>query len=120
MLGLLLLIIYISDIDNGITSNIGKFADDTNIGRTIRIGEDYRALQEDLNKLSAWTNKWQVSFNNIMCSVLSVGTRNPLQEHSLDSTGIGRQTVKRDLGVFVKSYLKLGKQCISMRNKAVY
>ncbi len=43
--------IYINNIDNGITSDIAKFADDTKVGRTIRTSEDARALQEDLNKL---------------------------------------------------------------------
>ncbi len=92
--------------------------DDTKIGRTIRTGEDARALQEDLNKLSAWSDKWQVNFNITKCSVLSVGTRNPLHGYSLDSTAIGRTDCERDLEVFVNSDLKLSKQCISARNKA--
>ncbi len=46
MLGPLLFIIYISDIDSVTASNIGKFEDNTKIGRTIRTEEDVRVLQE--------------------------------------------------------------------------
>ncbi len=69
---------------------MSKFADDTKIGRTIRTGEDARTLQEDLNKLSAWSNKWQMSFNINKCSVLDIGTRNAFHGYSFDSTVIGR------------------------------
>ncbi len=117
MLGPLLFHIYINDIGSGITRNIGKFPDDTEIGRTIRTGEDARAPQEDLNKLSAWSDKWQMSFNITKCSVLNVGTLNPLNGYSSDSTTIGRTDCERHLGVSVNSDLKLRKRCISVRNK---
>ncbi len=103
---------------SGITSNISKFADDIKIGHTIRTGEDARALQEDLNKLSAWSNKWQMSFSINKCIVLSIGTRNPLHGYSLHSTAIGRTDCERDQGVLLNSDLKLRKHCISARNKA--
>ncbi len=63
VLGPLLFIIYINDIGSGVTSNISKYADDTKIGRTIRTGEDARALQEDLNKLLARADRWQMSYH---------------------------------------------------------
>ncbi len=70
VLGPLLFIININDIGSEVTSNISKFADHTKIGRTIRTVEDARALQEDLNKLSAWADRWQMSFNINKCRVL--------------------------------------------------
>ncbi len=114
----LLFLIYINDIGSETTSNNGRFADDTEIGPTISTGEDARALREDLNKLAAWSDKWQMSFNINKCSVLSVGTRNPLHEYSSDSAAISRTDCERDLGVLVNSDLKLREQCISARNKA--
>ena len=47
----LLFIIYIYDLEAGISSDISKFADDTKIGRPIKNKEDIRRLQEDLNRL---------------------------------------------------------------------
>ncbi len=91
---------------NGITSNIDKLTDDSKIGQAFRTGEDARALQEGLNKLSAWSDKWQMSFNINKSSVLSVGTRKPVHGYSLDSTVIGRTECESNLRVLVNSDLK--------------
>ena len=45
VLGPLLFIIYLNDLDVGITSNLAKFADDTKIGRAINGAEDRQALR---------------------------------------------------------------------------
>ncbi len=57
---------------------------------TVRTGEGTRALQEDHNKLLAWSDRWQMSFNINKYRVLSIGTRNPAHGYSLDSTAIRR------------------------------
>ncbi len=51
MLGPLLFIIYINDLDSGISSEGRKFAGDTKVGRVIRTDQDASELQDDLNKL---------------------------------------------------------------------
>ena len=51
VLGSLLFLIYINDLEDGIASNILKFADDTNIFRRIQTRQESRTLQEDLNIL---------------------------------------------------------------------
>ena len=33
-------------------------------------------LQEDINKLVEWANKWQMSFNVDKCSVMNIGHNN--------------------------------------------
>ncbi len=72
MLGPLLYIIYINDLDSGISSEISKFADDTKIGKVITTDQDARTLQGDLDRLYDWPRKWQ-EFNIGKCSILSVG-----------------------------------------------
>ena len=42
---------------------MSKFADDTKLCHRDRIPDDIMELQEDINKLVEWTNKWQMSFN---------------------------------------------------------
>ena len=118
VLGPLLFIIYINDLDNGVSSDISKFADDTKIGRPIRSADDSKMLQEDLNKLHAWSEKWQMDFNITKCSVLNVGSRNPVNSYNLDNVTIGRTECERDLGVLVSPDLKFRKQCISARSRA--
>ncbi len=72
-----------------------KFADDTKIGRTIRTEEDARAMQEDLNKLSAWSEKWQMNFNVTECSILNVGK---VKMGAYAGTARGRGAHLRNIG----------------------
>ncbi len=48
VLGPLLFIIYINDLDRGVTSDVSKFADNTKIGRLIRSDRDASVMQEEL------------------------------------------------------------------------
>ena len=57
VLGPLLFIIYINDLDNGISSDINKFADDSKIGRIIKSKSDVKDLQGDLDRLNEWVVK---------------------------------------------------------------
>ena len=45
----MLFIIYINDLETGINSDIGKFADDIKIGRLVKNIDDAKILQDDLN-----------------------------------------------------------------------
>ncbi len=57
VLGPVLFVIYINDIDLGLTNFISKFADDTKIGNTAVTEQEWRSLQEDLLKLSDYSEK---------------------------------------------------------------
>ena len=50
VLGPLLFVIYINDLEAGINSDISKFPDDTKIARPVRNIEDTRWLQEDIDR----------------------------------------------------------------------
>lgn len=118
VLGPLLFIIYINDLETGINSDIGKFADDTKIGRPVANDNDARMLQEDLDRLSEWSEKWQMKFNVNKCSVMSVGKGNVPVDYKLNNTSLGRSHSERDLGVQVSSNLRPREQCVMARNKA--
>ena len=78
VLGPLMFLIYINDIGEHITSNLRLFADDSLLYCAIDIPQDCLALQEDLDKLSQWSHKWQMSFNVSKCKSLSITRkRNP-------------------------------------------
>ena len=51
VLGPILFLIYINDLDDDITSKVLKFADDTKVFRKIKSDADRQHLQDDLNKL---------------------------------------------------------------------
>ncbi len=75
VLGPVLFIIYINDIDVGLNNFISKFADDTKIGKSIITDHDRMSLQEDLRKISEWSQRWEMSFNVNKCHILQAGTR---------------------------------------------
>jgi len=47
--------IFINDLDNNISSDVLKFADDTKIYRTVTNQEDGQRLQKDSENMRCWT-----------------------------------------------------------------
>ena len=64
VLGPILFLIYINDLDSGVMSWILKFADDTKIYRRVGDSDERRQLQHDLDKLISWSKEWQMLFND--------------------------------------------------------
>ena len=69
MLGPLLFNIYVNDIpiQVSIHSSVLQFADDFKMFRVIQDAQDFQQLQDDINRLLAWANKWQLRFNISKC-----------------------------------------------------
>ena len=57
VLGPLLFLIYINNLDTNIVSKMSKFADDTKLCHKARDPDDIMELQEDINELVKWANK---------------------------------------------------------------
>ena len=76
VLGPLLFLIYINDLDDNITSNVLKFADDTKVFRKVNTDGDKQHLQNDLDKLVKWSEKWQMLLNFVKCKCLNTGHGN--------------------------------------------
>ena len=57
VLGPLLFLIYINDLDTNIVSKMWKFPDDTKLCHWAGNPDDIMELQEDINKLVEWANK---------------------------------------------------------------
>ena len=118
VLGPLLFIIYINDLDTEVNSDISKFADDTKIGRKITKLDDVRGLQEDLDKLYEWSEKWQMQFNVDKCSIMSVGKNTGPVDYKINDSTLERTCSVKDLGVQVSNNLRPREQCMIARNKA--
>ena len=56
----ILFLIYINDLEEGVTSKILKFADDTKLFRKMKGNGDKQQLQDDIDKLIKWSEKWQM------------------------------------------------------------
>ena len=70
VLGPVLFLIYINDINENLISKIGKFGDDTKMSKSVSSVEGVQTLWEDLIKLGNWASDWQMSFNTDKCSVI--------------------------------------------------
>ena len=101
VLGPLLFLIYINDLDAGITSRISKFADDTKMGRVIEAESDRERLQENLDRLHEWSQKWEMSFNAEKCKVSRLGRPNLDEKYKLNDTELDNSQCEKDLGVLV-------------------
>ena len=113
----MLFLLYVNDIPDWVASTAKLFADDTKIYRRINSMEDCRALQRDLNRLTAWSNLWLLRFNAAKCIFLR------LREHfkyrySLDGVYLEEESVQRDLGVMVSNNLKPAKHIETITKKA--
>ena len=75
-------------------SDISKFTDDIKIGRPVNNLDDARMLQDDLNRLYEWSEKWQMQFNVNKYSIMSVGKGNMSVDYTLNDNTLGRSQIR--------------------------
>ena len=108
VLGPLLFIIMLMDIDKSINSSfLSGFADDTRISREIESLADTFKLQNDLNSVYKWAQQNNAEFNDTKFEHLPYGKNNDLKEVAVYLTGEGRRiatkTQTKDLGVIMQT-----------------
>ena len=118
VLGPLLFIIYINDLDVGLVSKVSKFADDTKIGINAADPTAVRDLQSDLEKIGRWSEEWQMPFNVDKCRVLHAGYHNADANYTLLDAPIRTTEVQKDLGVLITKDLKFSLQCLDAEKRA--
>ena len=89
ILGPILFTIFINDLPEAIKSICKIFADDTKI---YNITDKHNTLQEDLNSLITWSEKWQLFFNGQKCKCLHYGKDNPKHTYYLETSN-GRESL---------------------------
>ena len=76
-------LISINDLVNDIQSIVRLFAEDCLIYRRILTPADHQILQEDLQKLSAWAEKWKMKFNISKCCIMQLSSHKSEFSYSL-------------------------------------
>ena len=107
----ILFLIYINDLDDDITSNVLKFADDTTVFRKIKSDADRQHLQDDLNKLIEWSVKWQMLFSFRKCKCLHTGHGNEDAQYAMGDTVLNTTVKEKDLGLTISADMKVSEQC---------
>ena len=107
VLGPLLFLLFINDLPESTESDARLFADDCLLFRPIRNNRDTQILQNDLNSMEEWENRWQMAFHPEKCVVIRVfnkrkpiNARYTIHGHMLqevDSTKYLGVTISKDL-----------------------
>ena len=103
VLGPILALIFLSDIDQDVESIASMFCDDTRILSRISCEEDVEAMQVDLDKVFAWADTNNMKFNSEKFELLRYGKDEELKFNTLyfsaDDNLIEEKEDLRDLGV---------------------
>ena len=111
VLGPILLMVYNDDLDEGVTGNILKFADDTKLFRKTKEIGDKQKLQDDIDKLVTWSEKWQMLFNFEKCICLQTGHGNTVMNYEMGGTILSKTVQEKDFGVSMNANRKVSEQC---------
>ena len=106
----IMFLIYVNDLGEDISdsSYINMFADDAKIQRRIINENSCKELQEDINKIKAWSEKWKMKFNVDKCHVVRFGksSMRPIWQYKLGDETIPSADKEKDLGVVINSKLE--------------
>jgi len=118
VLGPVLFLIYINDLELDPVNSIFKFADDTKLLGRVSNSIDRNQLQQDLQQLTNWSDTWQMPFNKSDCKVMHLGYNNQQYTHQMGNQIL--ETVKegKDLGAIFSEDLKPSRQCQQAHSKA--
>ena len=98
---------YIDDLEEGVTGNILKFADDTKLLRKTKEIGDKQKLQDDIDKLVRWSEKWQMLFNFGKCKCLHTGPGNTSMNYEMGGTILSKTVKEKDSGVSMNANMKV-------------
>jgi ribonucleases P/MRP protein subunit RPP40 len=118
VLGPLLFLVYIDDLEEGLEGFLTKFADDSKLGHVADSEVDCKGMQRDLDKVYQWGVKWQMELNLDKCVVMHLGHKNKKHVYTVNGTVLKSVEEERDLGVIIDNNLRFKKQCAKSANKA--
>ena len=94
--------IYINDLDDSITSNILKFADDTKVFRKVILMVINNIYKKD---------KWQMLLNFAKCKCLHTGHGNLDINNNMEYTVLCITVKEKDSGITISADIKVSELC---------
>ncbi|KAJ7413975.1 rna-directed dna polymerase from mobile element jockey-like [Willisornis vidua] len=101
VLGPVLCITFISDLDEGIRCTKSKFTDNTRFSWSVELLDSRMAVQRDLDRLDQWTKANSVRFNKFKSQVLHLDHYNSMQHYRLGAEWLESCLVEKHLEVLV-------------------
>lgn len=111
VLGPVLFLIFINDLDSSLVSSVLKFADGMKLFGKVSNEGDTAVIQSDLDSLLEWSNRSQMPFNTSKCMLMHFGKKKMKYQYSMDNQVLQAVTAEKDLGVFITDDLKPARQC---------
>lgn len=123
VLGPCLFDVYIDDLEDEIREAelevlVSKFADDTKGMKEMNCAEDRVKMQQALDSLCSWADKWGMAFNVSKCKIMHIGRNNPEHEYYMNGERLAVTEEEKDIGVIVNKSLKPSNQCTKAGNVA--
>ena len=88
-----------------------KFADYIKLFRQTREIGDKQKLQDDIDNLVRWSEKWQMLFNFGKCKCLHTGPGNTGMYYEIVGTILSKAVKEKYLGVSINANMKVSEQC---------
>ena len=111
VLGALLFLVYVNDLDTGLTNELLKFADDMKVFGKATDGSDRESIQEDLNRLVNWPDRGKMEFNVKKCKLMHVGKDKVNFKYTVKGNTLQETSLEKDLGVVTSDDGKTLNQC---------
>ncbi|EFA12433.1 hypothetical protein TcasGA2_TC005244 [Tribolium castaneum] len=113
VLGPILFLLYTPDLLFSLDS-YSAYADDIKLFANPLVTD----LQDQLNLIFQWSEKWQIPLNIAKCCVLQCGHNNPKYLYHINGTLLSVKTSTKDLGVIVNDKLGWSEQCLASVGRA--
>ena len=105
-----------------ITSMINLFADDTKIRLRLTNQNQTNELQNDIDRLYKWSDRWKLRFNVVKCKTMHIGYHNDKHIYQMGSgdsrMDLNQVTSEKDLGITLQDGLQFTKHLADKVKKA--
>ena len=112
LLGLILFLLSINDLEEGVRGKILKFVDATKLFRKIKEIGIKQTIQDDIDKLVRWSKNGRCySILGNVNVYTHAGPGNTVMNYEMGGTSISKTVKEKDLGVTTNGNMKVSEQC---------
>ena len=79
--------VIVTDPPEWVVKQSKMFADDTKLWRTMSDESDSTTLQNDPNRLTEWSRRWQLKFNPSKCKLMHIGHKSRTNYYKNEDSG---------------------------------